>query len=394
LTIAEAEHGAPAWIQGARSYAWAEDSIYYLLSDLGFHSLWHTDLDGRTRRVDGLDDYSDLSQIAVSPRSGQIALLASAATIPPRVISYAPEAMPLPERLSAESPGLQVIVDDAGTGVRVHRRSSTENWKPEQLAPAEAISWTGHDGEMVHGIYNAPTHESYTSQGAPPLLVMVHGGPTSQMAARWDATTQFFTSRGFAVVYVNYRGSSGYGRVYRNKLRASWGIYDVEDSASAARHLVDQGLADPARLVIYGGSAGGYTVLQSLVDKPGFYKAAICLYGVADQFALAMETHKFEARYSDSLLGPLPEAADLYRARSPIFHAEKIVDPVAVYQGADDKVVPRSQSDRIVASLKARGIPHQYTVYEGEGHGFRKAETLEAYFRSVYQFLLKYVIYS
>jgi dipeptidyl aminopeptidase/acylaminoacyl peptidase len=179
-----------------------------------------------------------------------------------------------------------------------------------------------------------------------------------------------------------------------NKLRGNWGIYDVEDAASGATHLAQRGLADPTKFISMGGSAGGFTVLQSLVTKPGFYKAGVCLYGVSNQFLLAMETHKFEERYLDSLLGPLPEAADLYRARSPIFHADKIVDPIIVFQGADDEVVPQNQSDMIVESLKARGIPHEYHVYQGEGHGFRKPETLEHFYDATLKFLMQHVLFA
>ena len=143
-----------------------------------------------------------------------------------------------------------------------------------------------------------------------------------------------------------------------------------------------------------GGSAGGFTVYQSLIDKPGLYRAAVCMYGVANQFGLAMESHKFEERYLDSLLGPLPEAADVYRARSPLFQAEKLVDPIAIFQGEDDPVVPKNQSDSIVASLRARGIPHEYHVYPGEGHGWRKPETIEAFYNSVLKFLQQYVLFA
>jgi dipeptidyl aminopeptidase/acylaminoacyl peptidase len=179
-----------------------------------------------------------------------------------------------------------------------------------------------------------------------------------------------------------------------NMLRGNWGVYDVEDSASGASYLASQGLADSSKFVIMGGSAGGYTVLQSLVDKPGFYKAAVCLFGISNQFTLVQDTHKFEERYSDSLLGTLPEAAEIYRARSPLFHAQKITDPVIVFQGADDNVVPQSQSDSIVASLKSRGVPHEYHLYQGEGHGFRKPETLEHFYNAVMKFVTQYVLYT
>jgi len=198
----------------------------------------------------------------------------------------------------------------------------------------------------------------------------------------------------YTVLDVNYRGSTGYGRKYMDALRGNWGVYDVEDALSGARHLVDGGLADEKKLVIMGGSAGGYTVLQALVRHPGFFKAGICNYGVSNLFTLAADTHKFEERYLDSMLGPLPEASALYRERSPIFHAEKIVDPLAIFQGDADEVVPRNQSDSIVESLKRRGVKHEYHVFTGEGHGWRKAETIEAYYNAVDAFLRQHVLFA
>jgi dipeptidyl aminopeptidase/acylaminoacyl peptidase len=177
-------------------------------------------------------------------------------------------------------------------------------------------------------------------------------------------------------------------------LRGQWGVLDVEDAVGGAQYLVDAGLADPDRLVIMGGSAGGYTVLKSLVDHPGFFRAALCLYGVSNMFTLAADTHKFEERYLDSMLGPLPEASDVYRERSPIFHADRIVDPIAVFQGEIDRVVPKAQAETIVASLRQRGVPHEYHVYPGEGHGWRKQETIEQFYRTVEAFLKQYVIFA
>jgi dipeptidyl aminopeptidase/acylaminoacyl peptidase len=168
----------------------------------------------------------------------------------------------------------------------------------------------------------------------------------------------------------------------------------VIDAAGGAKALIDQKLADPHRLVIKGGSAGGYTVLNTLIRFPGLYKAGICSYGVTNLFTLAMDTHKFEERYTDSLVGALPEAAEKYRAWSPVFHAEKIKDPVAIFQGEEDKVVPPSQSEEIVKALKANGVPHEYHLYPGEGHGFRKSETRQAYYEAIERFLLQYVIFG
>jgi dipeptidyl aminopeptidase/acylaminoacyl peptidase len=225
-------------------------------------------------------------------------------------------------------------------------------------------------------------------------MINIHGGPTSQRVAGFNIQAQFFTSRGYAYLEVNYRGSTGYGRAYWEALKSKWGLYDVQDAVSGARYLVEKGTVDNDRMVIMGGSAGGFTVLKALEDFPGFFKAGVCLYGVANQFTLVADTHKFESHYSDTLLGVLPEASEVYYERSPIFHADKIEDPIAIFQGEDDKVVPRSQSDEIVSSLQKRGVPHEYHLYPGEGHGFRKTETIAHFYQTLEKFLKQYVIYT
>jgi dipeptidyl aminopeptidase/acylaminoacyl peptidase len=212
--------------------------------------------------------------------------------------------------------------------------------------------------------------------------------------ASFHPQTQFFTTRGYAVLQVNHRGSTGYGKAYVEALRGQWGVYDVEDTVSGAQYLVEQELASAQHLVLMGGSAGGYTVLQTLVRHPGFFKAAICLYGISNLFTLAATTHKFEAHYLDSLIGPLPEAAALYRERSPLFAADRLRDPLALFQGEIDQVVPKAQADAIVASLKSRGVPHEYHVYAGEGHGWRKAETIAHFYTAVDAFLRQYVLFA
>ena len=273
-------------------------------------------------------------------------------------------------------------------------RSRDEALAPNSYSTLKPITWQGNDGQCVHGLFYEPHNLNVEGVGKPPLVINIHGGPTSQRGAAFNIQAQFFASRGYAYLDVNYRGSTGYGRPYWEALKGNWGIYDVQDAVSGANHLVEQGKVDNDRLVIMGGSAGGFTVLKALEDYPGFFKAGICLYGVANQFTLVADTHKFETHYSDTLLGVLPEASDLYYERSPIFHAYKIQDPIAVFQGEEDRVVPRSQSDEIVSTLKKRGIPHEYHLYPNEGHGFRKTETIEHFYQTVEKFLKLYVIYS
>ena len=278
------DYGAPAWVQGLHTYGWNADSesLICAVNDAGFFSLYRVDIrTGKANRIEGLEQYTDIGQVAVSPRGDRVAFIGSSAKIPARVVSYSisDTVIPTTLELQLETPTIRILEDEGVPAEQIHRRSSGENVPADQLADAEAISWKGHDGEDVYGLYYAPAGER-DSRSAPPLMVMVHGGPTSQVTANYSGAAQFFATRGYAVLYPNHRGSTGYGKAYMNKLRGAWGVYDVEDSASGASYLAKQGLADPAKFVIMGGSAGGYTVLQSLVDKPGFYRAGVCLYGV------------------------------------------------------------------------------------------------------------------
>ncbi len=218
--------------------------------------------------------------------------------------------------------------------------------------------------------YQAPENDK------PPLLVKCHGGPTSSASTTLDLRIQYWTSRGIAVLDVNYGGSTGYGREYRRRLEGSWGIVDVEDCVHGARFLAEQGLVDGARSVISGGSAGGYTTLAALTFHD-YFRAGGSHYGVSDLAALAQDTHKFESRYCDSLIGPYPERADLYRERSPLQHAGRLSAPVIFFQGDEDRVVPPDQTERMVEALRAKGIPTGYFLFAGEQHGFRKADTIK-----------------
>ena len=361
----------PAWVQGMRSYAWnfTSQKLFCSADASGRSILWQIPLEGDPQQID-IAPYTWISQLSVSPVDDQLAFLATAPGIPDRVVRH------------------------DGQTMKVIARSDGENLEPGYFALPQALTWKSGDNTTIHGWFYAPAHPSVTGSGLPPCIVYVHGGPTSATPLAFNAQRNYFTSRGYAWLDVNYRGSTGFGRSYMNALRLHWGDVDTEDAGNAALALAEAGLADPHRLIILGGSAGGYLVLNTLIRYPGRYKAAVCSYGVSNLFSLNMDTHKFEAHYNDSLVGALPEAAPQYHAWSPIFHVERIADPLAIFQGSIDGVVPPSQSEEIVAALRQRGVPHFYRLYEGEGHGFRKPETLNDYYQQVERFLQQMVLFA
>ena len=258
------------------------------------------------------------------------------------------------------------------------RSSSTITIDPGYISEPEVISFPTTGGFNAYGIYYRPKNKDYEVQVTerPPLLVKTHGGPTASASSALSPSIQYWTSRGFAVLDVNYGGSTGYGRAYRNRLQKQWGIVDVDDATNGALYLVEQGMADKARLAIDGGSAGGYTTLAALTFRDVF-KAGASYYGVSDMTSLAAETHKFESRYLDSLVGPYPEKKAVYEERSPINAVDRLSCPIIFLQGSEDKIVPPNQAEVMVDALKAKGIPVSYLLFEGEQHGFRKAENIK-----------------
>lgn len=248
----------------------------------------------------------------------------------------------------------------------------------ELLNAAERIEFPTGNNDIAHALYFAPTHPEIEGPEShkPPLIVLAHGGPTAAARSQLSLARHFWTSRGFAVVDVNYRGSCGFGRAYRKKLDGQWGVADVEDCVNAANFLVERGDVDKNRLIIRGGSAGGFTVLSALAFHDVF-TAGANMYGVADLEALADDTHKFESRYLDNLVGPYPEQKSLYQERSPVRHLDGFDVPMIVLQGSEDKIVPPNQSRMIVEALDTQKVPVAYLEFEGEQHGFRKAETIE-----------------
>jgi dipeptidyl aminopeptidase/acylaminoacyl peptidase len=268
---------------------------------------------------------------------------------------------------------LLAVLDVDSGGERIVKRSLELELDPRSISVPRAIEYPTRDGETAHAFFYPPT--SADSEGPPdelpPLRVICHGGPTGHTYPHFDIGIQYFTSRGIGVVDVNYRGSTGYGREYRRSLNGRWGVIDWQDCVDAARHLAASGEADAARTWVEGGSAGGYVVFCAMVFEPEAFAAGVSYFGVADAEALAKDTHKFESRYLDSMIGPYPERADLYRARSPIHFADRLERPMLLLQGLDDKIVLPAQAEMMVEVLAQKGIPHAYLPFEGEGHGFR-----------------------
>jgi len=247
------------------------------------------------------------------------------------------------------------------------------------LSAPTSITFPTTGGQEAHAIYYAPKNKDFAAPEGehPPLMVISHGGPTSAALTTLRYTIQYWTSRGFAVLDVNYGGSTGYGRTYRQRLNGNWGIVDVDDCCNGALYLVEQGLADPKRLAIRGGSAGGYTTLACLTFRNDVFKAGASYYGISDLEVMVADDHKFESRYSDSLIGPYPERKDLYHDRSPINFIQNLSCPIILFQGDEDKVVLPNQSQMMFEAVRDKELPVAYLLFEGEQHGFRKAENIK-----------------
>jgi len=359
LAPMEAEFADPAWIFGRASYGFLPDGAIAAVARA----------DGRDRlfRIDPGHlvvereiPFTELDALQVGQHT--VVALAGGPGDPSLIARFDP-----------------VTLAPAG----VLRRASTITLDPASLSQPESIEFATTDGLTAHAIYYPPTNPGFAGPDGerPPLIVLSHGGPTSNASTALDLGKQLMTSRGIAIVDVDYGGSSGYGRAYRHRLDGRWGIVDVDDCVAAAHFLVERGDVDPDRLVIEGASAGGYTTLAALAFREVF-AAGISHFGVGDLEALERDTHKFESRYSHRLVGPYPEAVEVYRERSPSNFPEAFSSPVLIFQGLDDRVVPPSQAIAIGAALRAKGIPYGYLDFEGEGHGFRGAyavrRTLEA----------------
>jgi dipeptidyl aminopeptidase/acylaminoacyl peptidase len=246
------------------------------------------------------------------------------------------------------------------------------------LSSPQSIEFPTDGAETAHAFYYAPRNRDFTPESGerPPLIVISHGGPTASTSARLNLEVQYWTSRGFAVADVNYGGSSGYGRAYRRRLAGQWGVVDVADCVSAAKYLAGQGLADADRFIIRGRSAGGYTTLAALAFRPAVFRAGASYYGISDLEAMAAETHKFESKYLEGLIGPYPACRDIYRARSPIHFIDRLKSPVVLFQGLEDRIVPPHQSEMVAAAVRAKGLRAELFAFAGEQHGFRRRDTI------------------
>ncbi|MCR4346973.1 MAG: S9 family peptidase [Sulfuricaulis sp.] len=353
LAPMEAEFGLPQWIFGLSTYAF--DSAQRLVCTFNRAGAWHLAvLDTSTLRMEEIETpFSDISHVTAA--DGMAIFVAASATLPAAIV-----------RLDLVTHQYEIL-----------RASLTDIPESGYLSAPQTLTYPTAHGDTAHAWYYPPTNQDFhaTADSMPPLLVLSHGGPTSAASSSLNLRIQYWTSRGFAVVDVNYRGSTGYGRAYRHRLDGQWGVADVEDCMAAAQHIVERGLADKDRLAIRGGSAGGYTTLCALTFHR-LFRVGAAYYGVSDLEALVRDTHKFEARYLDRLIGPYPASRDLYLERSPIHHVDRLSSPVIFFQGLEDKVVPPDQTEKMVNALRARHIPVAYVPFEGEQHGFRRAENI------------------
>jgi dipeptidyl aminopeptidase/acylaminoacyl peptidase len=347
-----AEFASPDWIFGNTEYAFLRDGgILAVGRSDGRDRLYRISRDGSVATVDL--PYTEIVSISID---GDTAILRA---------------------VSPFEPAVAVELDLASGEVTVLRRATPFIADPEDVSAPRHVEFPTAGGKTAHANYYAPHNPRFRAPDGelPPLIVTSHGGPTAAAFSGWATSFQLFTSRGYAVVDVDYGGSTGYGKDYRKRLEGEWGIVDVDDCVAAAEWAVAQGLADPARLAIRGGSASGFTTLAALAFRRTF-SAGTTYFGIGDLRGFVKDTHKFESRYLESMVGPWPETEQRYLDRSPALHAEKIVAPVLVEQGAEDRVVPPTEAERIVDALWERHVPHAYLLFPGEDHGFRGRDAI------------------
>ena len=352
----DAEYARPQWVFGARTYGFSSNGD--IVCSVNRNGAWSLNLldpsAGTLTPLDVPATEMGRGDLAVSGRTA--IAVAGAADRPMSLI-----------RLNLDSGHWDTVRSSSSTTVDVAYVSS-----------AQRIEFPSNDGRPAYALYYEPRNPEFvaTDGEKPPLLVLSHGGPTGAASGALDMSIQFWTTRGFAVVDVNYGGSVGYGRAYRQLLNGNWGVVDVDDCANAALHLVHQGLADGGRLAIRGGSAGAYTTLAALTFR-NVFAAGASYYGISDLEALASDTHKFESRYLDRLVAPYPEGAETYRQRSPIRHVEGLSCPIILLQGLEDRIVPPKQAEMMFDAVREKGIPCAYLPFAGEQHGFRRAQNIK-----------------
>ncbi len=355
----ENDFGGPLWSLGAQSYAQLPDARWICTYvEAGEHRLGVFEAGTETHFETELSQLGGvLPLVGVSGQTDRLAVLGAGPRHGPRVLL-----------MDLSPPGR----------VEVVRESVSGSIDPGYISVAESIEFPTEGDRTAHAFFYPPTNCDFRAPDGelPPLLVLSHGGPTGATGSAMSFAVQFWTSRGFGVVDVNYGGSTGYGREYRNRLKGNWGLVDVADSVHAVQALAASGRIDAQRACIRGGSAGGYTTLAALTFRD-LFKAGASHYGIGDLAALARDTHKFESRYLDGLIGPWPEARQVYEERSPIHHTDQLASPVIFFQGSEDNVVPKNQAETMVAALKEKGIPVGYVLFEAEGHGFRRAENIK-----------------
>ncbi len=350
----EAEFGVPQWLFRMSTYAF--ESAGRIICTYAQHGQWHmASLDTVTGEFEVIETpYTSIGFLRAAP--GLAVFLAGSPSEPTSVVQ----------------------LDLATRELNVLRRSSAVAIDPEYLSTPQAIEFPTENGLTAHTLFYAPKNRDYTASPnePPPLLVISHGGPTSATSSTLNLMVQYWTSRGIAVLDVDYGGSTGHGRAYRQRLDGQWGIVDVDDCVNGVRYLVQRGEVDPGRVAIRGGSAGGYTTLCALTFRD-IFKAGASYFGVSDLEALTNETHKFESHYLDRLIGPYPERRDIYDERSPINFVDRLSCPVIFFQGLEDKIVPPNQAQVMFEALRAKGLPVAYVPFEGEQHGFRRASNIK-----------------
>jgi len=351
----EAEFGAPAWVFGTTTYAFLDPQtmlVTYKQNDTAQLATIDTESLALTAIA---TPYGQLDDPCAA--DGNAVMVAGSPTLPLAIVRY-----------------------DAATGqFEELKRSLDVEIDPAYLSVPTPVEFPTEDGLTAHAFLYSPQNRDFAAPEGelPPLLVQSHGGPTGSTSTALSLAIQYWTSRGFAVLDVNYGGSTGYGRAYRERLNDRWGIVDVDDHVNAGRYLVDQGIVDPDRTAIRGWSASGYTTLATLTFRD-FFRAGASHFGISDLETMTTDTHKFESRYLDGLIGPYPERKDIYVKRSPIHHLSGLKAPLILFQGSEDTVVPPDQAEKMYDAMAERGLPVALVVYEGEGHGFRRAENIRA----------------